>query len=131
MWKSIPFQRPPTIIGIALARSLVVFVFAFVLASCNTQQAARPDQLAQLGKFCVAQMVANTCQAMKPGSATFSKPGDVVFVAGVGPVDAQLLDKLNAAGQSMCSEVQATCQSDWSGKPCSALKKMYAPELAK
>jgi hypothetical protein len=75
-------------------------------------------------------MIATTCQAMKPSIGAVPNPGEVVFVAGVGPVDAQLLAKLSAAGQTMCDEVKATCSADWNGSACTALKKMYAPTLS-
>jgi hypothetical protein len=74
-------------------------------------------------------MLASTCQAMKPGQLPMPTAGEVVFVAGIGPVDAQLLAKLSNAGAAMCAEVKATCAADWHGKACAPLKKMYAPNL--
>jgi hypothetical protein len=101
------------------------------LTACSQQQAATPAQLDQLGLLCQAQMVASTCQAMQSGNSKSAMPasGEVVFVAGVGPVDAQLLAKLYNAGASMCLEVKATCAADWNSKACTPLKKMYAPSL--
>lgn len=101
------------------------------MSACSQQQAATPSQLDQLGLLCQAQMVASTCQAMQTGNSKSTMPaaGEVVFVAGIGPVDAQLLAKLYNAGASMCSEVKATCAADWNSKACIPLKKMYAPGL--
>lgn len=103
---------------------------AFLLSSCAQKPGATQEQLVLLGSSCQAQMIATTCQAMKPSMGAMPNPGEVVFVAGVGPVDAQLLAKLSAAGQTMCDEVKATCSADWSGSACAALKKMYAPTLS-
>jgi hypothetical protein len=100
-----------------------------LLSSCAQKPSVSPEQLALLGSSCQAQMIATTCQAMKPMVGAMPNPGEVVFVAGVGPVDAQLLAKLSAAGQTMCEEVKATCSTDWNGSACTALKKMYAPTL--
>jgi hypothetical protein len=105
--------------------------FSIFFLGCSQQQAATPSQLLLLGQSCQAQMVASTCQAMKPTGKAMPAQGEVVFVAGVGPVDAQLLAKLSNAGETMCSEVKAVCAQDWHGKACVPLKKMYAPELAK
>jgi predicted short-subunit dehydrogenase-like oxidoreductase (DUF2520 family) len=100
-----------------------------LLTSCAQKPGAIQEQLALLGSNCQAQMIATTCQAMKPNIGATSDLGEVVFVAGVGPVNAQLLAKLSAAGQTMCDEVIAACSGDWNGSSCTALKKMYAPTL--
>jgi hypothetical protein len=104
-------------------------IVSSLLSSCAQKPSVSPEQLALLGNSCQAQMIATTCQAMKPSTGVLPNPGEVVFVAGVGPVDAQLLAKLSAAGQTMCEEVKATCSADWNGSACTALKKMYAPAL--
>jgi hypothetical protein len=100
-----------------------------LLTSCAQKPGAIQEQLTLLGSSCQAQMIATTCQAMKPSIGAMPNPGEVVFVAGVGPVDAQLLAKLSAAGQTMCDEVKATCSTEWNGSACTALKRMYAPTL--
>jgi hypothetical protein len=108
---------------------LAMFATVFLSAACSAKQPASSSQLELLGKACQAQMVANTCQAMKPSIVATPKAGEVVFVAGVGPVDAQLLARLSAAGETMCAEVKASCAGDWKGAACTPLKKMYAPNL--
>jgi hypothetical protein len=115
--------------GMKLSHHYLFIAAAGLLSSCAQKPGVSPEQLAALGNSCQAQMIATTCQAMKPSTGTLPNPGEVVFVAGVGPVDAQLLAKLSAAGQTMCEEVKATCSSDWTGSACTALKKMYAPAL--
>jgi hypothetical protein len=112
-----------------LPRFCALAVATALVSSCAQKSGATQEQLALLGSSCQAQMLATTCQAMKPSIGAMPNPGEVVFVAGVGPVDAQLLAKLSAAGQTMCEEVKATCSSDWNGSACTALKKMYAPTL--
>jgi hypothetical protein len=101
-----------------------------LLVSCTEKQIVSQEQLSLLGTSCQAQMIASTCQAMGPSIVASPNVGEVVFVAGVGPVDAQLLAKLSAAGQLMCEEVKKTCSADWTGAGCVALKKMYAPTLS-
>ncbi|MGL4573797.1 MAG: hypothetical protein ACRCV9_03305 [Burkholderiaceae bacterium] len=107
-----------------------VLAAACLLAACTAKDAATPAQLDQLAKQCAAQMVANTCRAMGPGVAASAKPGEVVFVAGIGPVDAVLLANLQNAGERMCADVRTLCEKNWAGKECGALKALYAPELA-
>jgi hypothetical protein len=97
---------------------------------CAPTPPASPAQLEQLARQCAAQMVTNTCRAMEPGVAASAKPGDVVFVAGIGPVDAVLLANLQNAGERMCGDVQTICKQSWNGRECGALKALYAPELA-
>jgi hypothetical protein len=109
--------------------SAAIFIAALTCTSCSGKQPATTSQLELLGKACQAQMVSNTCQAMKPSIVRTPKSGEVVFVAGVGPVDAQLLARLSAAGEAMCAEVKASCANDWKGNACIPLKKMYAPNL--
>jgi ribonucleotide monophosphatase NagD (HAD superfamily) len=113
----------------ALARLSALAVAALLLSNCAQKPEATQEQLALLGSSCQAQMIATTCQAMKPTRGAMPNAGEVVFVAGVGPVDAQLLAKLAAAGQTMCDEVKATCATEWNGSACTALKNMYAPTL--
>jgi hypothetical protein len=100
------------------------------LFGCADKNQATAAQLDQLAKQCAAQMVSNTCRAMGPGVAASAKPGDVVFVAGIGPVDALLLANLQNAGERMCGDVRTICEKSWSGKECGALKALYAPELS-
>ncbi len=75
-------------------------------------------------------MVAQTCRAMNSGRLPNAKPGEIVMVAGVGPIEAQLLVDLRNAGEQMCSDVRSTCERDWMGKTCHAYKALYAPELS-
>jgi hypothetical protein len=112
------FARLPTLV--------FTLCFALGAVSCTEQKLAPSTQLEALTKSCSSQMVANTCQAMKNSGVTFPKEGDVVFVAGVGPVDARLLARLSAAGDAMCADVKITCEADWDGKACTVLRKMYA-----
>ncbi len=119
------------VIGVtrSLAQVWTLLIATGLLASCAQKPGVTQEQLAVLGSSCQAQMIATTCQAMKPSMGATPNPGEIVFVAGVGPVDAQLLAKLSAAGQTMCDEVKAACSADWNGTACTALKKMYAPTL--
>jgi hypothetical protein len=101
-----------------------------VVLGCTPNPQPDSTQLDQLSRQCTAQMVAQTCRAMAPGSLPNAKPGEIVMVAGVGPIEAQLLVDLRNAGDQMCSDVRRTCVQDWQGQACKVYKALYAPELA-
>jgi hypothetical protein len=113
-----------------LKNKLVWLAALLALAACQPAPQATATQLDQLASQCTSQMVAQTCRAMTPGNLPKAQPGEIVMVAGLGPIDAQLLVDLRNAGAQMCSDVRHTCEQNWHGKPCAAYKAMYAPELA-
>jgi len=84
------------------------------------------NQLDTLHALCVQDMVANTCRVMGTGStAVTAKPGDLVFVAGVGPIDAVAYQQMYAAGDAMCSVVRAACAKQWDGGQCMTARALY------
>lgn len=90
----------------------------------------RSSQLDTLHARCVQDMVANTCKVMGTGSAASSsatppKPGELVFIAGVGAVAASDYQQMYQAGDAMCSVVRAACARDWDGPQCLTARKVF------
>jgi len=98
-------------------------------ATLQHGSAAKPasqHQLATLHALCVQDMVANTCKVMGTGAAPVTaKPGDLVFVAGVGPIDAVAYQQMYAAGDAMCSVVRDACARQWDGAQCMTARTLY------
>ena len=77
---------------------------------------ADSSQLDTLHARCVQDMVANTCKVMGTGStAVTAKPGELVFVAGIGAIDAVAYQQMYSAGDAMCSGVRDACAKQWDG----------------
>jgi hypothetical protein len=84
------------------------------------------SQLDTLHARCVQDMVANTCKVMGTGStAVTAKPGELVFVAGVGAIEAVAYQQLYSAGDAMCSVVRDACAEQWDGGQCKTARKLY------
>jgi hypothetical protein len=64
---------------------------------------------------------------MDASIAAVAKPGDIVFVAGVGPVDAALIGRLQDVGAQMCGDVREVCSQSWNSNKCAALRALYSP----
>ena len=78
--------------------------------------------------LCVQDMVANTCKVMGVGqSRVTAKPGDLVFVAGVGPIDAVAYQQMYASGDAMCAVVRDACAKQWGGAQCLTARALYRP----
>ena len=87
---------------------------------------AREALLNQLHAACVQDMIASTCKVMGTGSASITaKPGELVFVAGVGAIDAVDYQNMYAAGDAMCSVVRDACTKDWAGGQCLTARRIY------
>ncbi len=90
--------------------------------------ASTTGQLDVLLARCVQDMVANTCKVMGTGStAVTAKPGELVFVAGIGAIDAVAYQQMYSAGEAMCSVVRDACARDWSSQQCRAARKLWEP----
>ena len=83
--------------------------------------------LATLHAACVSDMIASTCKIMGTGSASApaAKPGALVFVAGIGPIDAVSYQEMFAAGDAMCSVVRQACITQWDSNQCMLARKMW------
>lgn len=86
------------------------------------------SQIATLHALCVQDMVANTCKVTENSAAQVTaQPGDLVFVAGVGPIDALAYHQMYAAGDAMCSVVRDACVKEWNGAQCMTARALYQP----
>ena len=121
-----PGRPPAAVAGRALHRALLRAVGALstgLLLGCGRGDApaARRDDglIERVYAACVAEMVKGTCTVMNDKSRLqAAPPGTVVFVAGVGPVDAESYYAIRASGEAMCSQVLNACRSEPEGSPC-------------
>ena len=104
---------------------LALAVVAALLAGCRARTGASEAQLEALAARCVTDMVQQTCRVMSGPALQSVQPGSVVFVAGVGPVDAELYNQLRGLGEQMCAQVRTLCSADWDGASCSTARKLY------
>jgi hypothetical protein len=86
---------------------------------------AGPGAVAQLHARCVDDMVRQVCRVMSGPEAAAVPADAVVFVAGLGPVQAQVYNELRASGDGMCRTVSARCTEDWDGPPCRTARSLY------
>lgn len=54
-----------------------------------------------------------------------STSANVVFVAGIGPVDAQAYRELRNSGDAMCSVVRTSCEKDWDAAQCKTARSLW------
>lgn len=78
-----------------------------------------------LHERCVDDMVRQTCRVMDPAQAATLPPGAVLFIAGIGPVDARVYNELRASGLAMCEIVRRKCAADASQPSCRTARAMY------
>jgi hypothetical protein len=94
---------------------------AFIAGSDAGAVATGPSklQVEQLYGACVDAMVRSTCVAMNEGPDVSPRsPGEVVFVVGVGRIDAASYRRIRAYGESMCGEARRACQASPDGHDC-------------
>jgi hypothetical protein len=105
-------------------------VFALlVLASCRPVPGGNVDAL---HAACVNAMVSNTCRVMQASGQSLVPEGtDVIFVAGIGPISAELYRKLRESGDGMCSHVRDLCARDWNSEQCRTARTLYGAEAKK
>ena len=92
-------------------------------AAADTARKGDPTPTERVVAACVEAMVRSTCQVMA-GSST-SSSASVIFVAGVGPVDATAYRRLRESGEGMCEVVRSACKSDWEGAQCKASRALW------
>lgn len=114
---------------------LLLSATAGLMCACSrdapTAKAGTADAAVQrLHDACVLAMVQDTCRVTNDRSSTSSVPlVEQVFVAGVGPVDAQAYRAIRASGEAMCSIVRQSCLADWDGAQCRTARSLW-PESA-
>jgi hypothetical protein len=118
----------------ALAGGIALLVGAAVASQTRATAPVSPaDRAAQLDAMhaaCVDAMVRSTCKVMAGPAASSS--ATVVFVAGIGPVDAAAYRELRASGDAMCSTVSNACKANWDGPQCRTGRGLFgsAPPAA-
>ncbi len=104
-------------------------LLALALAGCGPRvQPPAPEgqALAALQARCEQDMLRQVCRVTTGGTATATPdPTAVVFVAGVGVVDATAYAELQAAGPAMCRTVVEACRQDWRGTRCTASRALF------
>ena len=112
--------------GVSVALACVAALVMWLPSPLPSGGPAGASQLDTLHALCVQDMVANTCKVMGTVSAPVTaKPGDLVFVAGVGPIDAVAYQQMHAAGDAMCGVVRDACARQWDGAQCVTARTMY------
>lgn len=103
--------------------------FAPPLPTAPTALVMPADHAARVERVharCVSDMVRQVCRVMT-GPAVQSLPADaVVFVAGLGAVQAVVYNELRASGDGMCAAVSARCRAEWHGAACKTARALYA-----
>ena len=86
------------------------------------------SELENLHALCVKDMIASTCKVMGTATPTDlltpAKPGEQVFVAGVGAIAAADYQQMYEAGDAMCSVVRKACLDDWQSSRCQTARKL-------
>ena len=116
-----------------LLRLSAGLLLPLALAGCGRPErppaAAAPAAVQPLYEACVAAMVQSTCRVVRDTSAPPSPGADLVFVAGVGPVDAQAYRALRASGDAMCGVMRDACAADWNGPQCRTARSLWEPSI--
>ena len=107
---------------------LLLALLPLALAACGrpaATPAAAPATVQPLYEACVNAMLQSTCRVAQDRSAPPSAGAELVFVAGVGPVDAQAYRALRASGDAMCSVMREACTADWNGPQCRTARSLW------
>ncbi|MCW7540911.1 hypothetical protein OOT46_24115 [Aquabacterium sp. A7-Y] len=102
-------------------------VSALLLAGCGARSAedqVNAEELARMEQACMAAMLKSACSVMSGPSVSAS--AEIVFVAGVGAIDAKTYRELRASGEAMCGLIRESCQKDWNGQQCRTARGLWA-----
>ena len=125
--------------GVLLVVSLIVVIAVAAMISGYMQRlnsqprpgaatAAPFSELENLHALCVKDMIASTCKVMGTATPTDllrpAKPGEQVFVAGVGAITAADYQQMYEAGDAMCTVVRKACLDDWQSSRCQTARKL-------
>lgn len=116
-------------------RVLAVLALGATVALAGCQRAPAPSATAPaalqpLYDACMNAMLQSTCRVTQDRSAPPSQAAQIVFVAGVGPVDAQAYRALRASGDAMCSLMRDACTADWNGAQCKTARSLWSAASA-
>jgi hypothetical protein len=115
-----------------VALPLAIYQVWLVMAPSTQTHGVPKSQLDVLHSACIQDMVANTCKVMGTAAGATSsapaKPGDLVFIAGVGAIAAADYQQIYAAGDAMCTVVRDACGKDWDAQQCLTARKLWQPK---
>lgn len=76
---------------------------------------------------CIRGMMENTCTVMNSNSYSLAKnnTNSLVFVAGVGALDARVYQQISEAGDAMCSTISDACRSNWNSAQCKTARQIF------
>lgn len=98
-------------------------VTSTLLTACERAPTA---DAAALFNACTNAMVSNTCRVMQDKGQSLVPPGaTTIFVAGIGPIDAELYKRLRESGEGMCAQVRDVCARDWTSAQCKTARTLY------
>ncbi len=110
-------------------KQLAIIACALLLVACRAKQTGDVDAL---HAACVNAMVSNTCRVMQASGQSLVPEGtEVIFVAGIGPISAELYRKLRESGDGMCSHLREICARDWNGEQCRTARTLYGADAKK
>jgi hypothetical protein len=112
------------VVGAVVGLAAVVTAVAAVLA-VDERKPAAATELDRIVARCTEDMVRQTCRVMGSAAGASVPDGTVVFVAGIGAIEAEVYNRLRADGEAMCSTVRRSCSSDWAGRPCRTARALY------
>lgn len=109
-------------------RLAIALTLGLALLGCGDRgaDAASESELERLTGACSDAMLKNTCRVMSGPAASDS--ASVVFIAGIGPVDAKAYRELRASGDAMCATVLDACRRDWAGPQCTTARALWLPD---
>ena len=99
---------------------------AALCTACSDSQSnvqTREADIDRVAQACVEAMLRSTCQVMN--GPTAAQAASVVYVAGVGPVDATAYRELRASGEAMCAVVRDACRKEWDGAQCKTARGLW------
>ncbi len=106
---------------------VAVVIWSFLARGGSAEEPAASqrwrEELARVEAACIEAMLRSTCSVMSGPQA--SEAAEVVFVAGVGAVDATAYRALRASGEAMCSLVRQSCETAWGGGPCRTARSLW------
>ena len=106
-----------------VASALTVAALCTACSEGHSKAQPREAEIARVANACVEAMLRSTCQVMSGPMA--AQAASVVFVAGVGPVDATAYRELRASGEAMCAVVRDACRKEWDGAQCKTARGLW------
>lgn len=120
-------------IAASLAAVVLIVWLAAIISNSRAKVVALAPAVSQLDALhaaCIREMIASTCKVMGTAASTspmqMAKPGELVFVAGVGAISAVDYQQMYEAGDAMCAVVKKACTEDWQSNRCKTARRLLA-----